>query len=117
MDRRTTIKWMFAAAAAVPSLRSCGAMPEPLARDVAASQAGYGTDPDLVKEWKPGGPWPLTLRRAARRTTAGAVRSHHSRRRAFTGGVFRRRRGLHRRMDQRAVSAAAWRPRHRAVRG
>src|SRR5207342_2472712 len=50
MDRRTTIKWMFAAAAAVPSLRTLGAMPEPLARDVAATQAGYGTDPNLVSE-------------------------------------------------------------------
>ena len=59
MDRRTTIKWMFAAAAAVPALRSFAYTPEPMARDVAASQAGYGTDPDLVKEWKAGGPWPL----------------------------------------------------------
>jgi hypothetical protein len=70
MDRRTTIKWMFAAAAAAPSLRSFGSMPEPLARDVAAGQGGYGTDPDLVKEWKPGGPWPLTLSETARLTTA-----------------------------------------------
>ena len=69
MDRRTTIKWMFAAAAAVPSLRTLGAMPEPLARDVAATQAGYGTDPNLVSEWKPGGPWPLTLTTSGRRTT------------------------------------------------
>jgi len=69
MDRRTTIKWMFAAAAAVPSLRTLGNVPEPLARDVAANQAGYGTDPDLVKEWKPGGPWPLTLTANGRRTT------------------------------------------------
>jgi hypothetical protein len=70
MDRRTTIKWMFAAAATAPSLRSFGSMPEPLARDVAAGQAGYGTDPDLVREWKPGGPWPLTLSAPARLTTA-----------------------------------------------
>ena len=70
MDRRTTIKWMFAAAAAVPSLRSFAYTPEPLAREVAAGQAGYGTDPDLVKEWKPGGPWPLTLGVQARLTTA-----------------------------------------------
>jgi len=69
MDRRTTIKWMFAAAAVVPSLRTLGAMPEPLARDVAATQAGYGTDPRLVSEWKPGGPWPLTLTASGRRTT------------------------------------------------
>jgi len=70
MDRRTTIKWMLAASAAIPSLRSFGYTPEPLARDVAANQAGYGTDPELVREWKPGGPWPLTLGVQARLTTA-----------------------------------------------
>jgi hypothetical protein len=70
MDRRTTINWVFAAAAAVPSLRSFAYTPEPLARDVAANQAGYGTDPELVKEWKAGGPWPLTLGVQARLTTA-----------------------------------------------
>ena len=69
LDRRTTLKWMFAAAAAVPSLRTLGAMPDPLARDVAAAQAGYGTDPALMKEWKPGGPWPLTLTESGRRAT------------------------------------------------
>ena len=36
MDRRTTIKWMFAAAATVPSLRVHGYTAEPLARDVSA---------------------------------------------------------------------------------
>ena len=66
MDRRTTIKWMFAAAATVPSLNAMGAVPEALARDVAANQAGYGTDPALMKEWKPGGPWPLTLNDSGR---------------------------------------------------
>jgi hypothetical protein len=69
MDRRATIKWMLAAAATVPSLRFSFAG-DAAARDVAASQAGYGTDPDLLKEWKPGGPWPLTLTDAARRTAA-----------------------------------------------
>jgi gluconate 2-dehydrogenase subunit 3-like protein len=70
LDRRTTIKWMFAAAAAAPSLQALGDTPPPLARDIAANQAGYGTDPDLTKEWKSGGPWPLTLSPAARLTTA-----------------------------------------------
>jgi hypothetical protein len=70
MDRRTTIKWMFAAAAAVPSLQAFGYEASPLARAVAKDQAGYGTDPDLTREWRPGGPWPLTLSVAARLTTA-----------------------------------------------
>ncbi len=70
MDRRTTIKWVFAAAASVPSLQSIAYSPQPLARDVAPDQAGYGTDPALMKEWKPGGPWPLTLGVAGRLTSA-----------------------------------------------
>jgi hypothetical protein len=69
LDRRTTIKWMFAAAATVPSLQvTLGAEAGALARDVAAGQTGYGTDPQLTKEWKPGGPWPLTLGAEARLT-------------------------------------------------
>jgi hypothetical protein len=67
MDRRTTIKWMLAAAATVPSLQFAFAG-DAAARDVAANQAGYGTDPDLQKEWKSGGPWPLTLTENARAT-------------------------------------------------
>ncbi|HEU4778575.1 MAG TPA: gluconate 2-dehydrogenase subunit 3 family protein [Steroidobacteraceae bacterium] len=70
LDRRTTIKWMFAAAAAVPALQALGYSPQPQARDVAADQAGYGTDPNLTREWKAGGPWPLTLGVSARLTTA-----------------------------------------------
>lgn len=69
MDRRTTIKWMLAAAATVPSLQALAYTPRPLALDVKADQAGYGTDPDLTKEWRPGGPWPLTLGVEARLTT------------------------------------------------
>jgi hypothetical protein len=68
MDRRTTIKWMLAAAATVPSLQISFA--GEAARDIAAGQKGYGTDPDLVKAWKPGGPWPLTLTEGSRLTTA-----------------------------------------------
>jgi len=69
LDRRTTIKWMFAAAATVPSLQALAYAPEPHARDVAENQAGYGTDPNLTQEWRAGGPWPLTLGVAARLTT------------------------------------------------
>ena len=67
MDRRTSIKWMLAASAAMQAVQLRAG--EPVARDVAAGQAGYGTDPDLMKEWKAGGPWPLTLSESARRTT------------------------------------------------
>jgi len=68
MDRRTSIKWMLSAAAAMQSLRLQAG--DVAARDVAANQAGYGTDPDLIKEWKPGGPWPLTLSANTRLTVA-----------------------------------------------
>jgi len=66
MDRRTTIKWMFAAAATMPALKAFGYTPGKLALDVASNLPGYGTDPNLIKEWKPGGPWPLTLTAEAR---------------------------------------------------
>ena len=79
---------------------------EPQARDIAAGQAGYGTDPDLIKEWRPGGPWPLTLGDRRATNYHGALRPDHSRGRRFTRRLFRRRRGFHRRMDQRSVSAA-----------
>jgi len=70
MDRRTTLKWMFAAAATVPALQiSFAADADSMAKAVAANQQGYGTDPNLVKEWKAGGPWPLTLTEAGRQTT------------------------------------------------
>ncbi len=62
LDRRTTLKWMFAAAATVPSLQFAGAADEGgIARALAGDQKGYGTDPDLMKSWRPGGPWPLTF--------------------------------------------------------
>ncbi len=69
MDRRTTIKWMLAATATVPALQAGTYAPRPFALDVAAGQAGYGSDPDLMKEWKFGEPWPLTLGLAARLAT------------------------------------------------
>jgi gluconate 2-dehydrogenase subunit 3-like protein len=74
MDRRTTMKWMFAAAATVPSLQvafadDAGPGAIALARDLSGDLKGYGTDPNLTKEWKPGGPWPLTLTEAGKLTT------------------------------------------------
>ena len=67
MDRRSTLKWMLAASAAMPLLarRALGegsvAMQQP---------QGYGTDPDLTKIYHPGELWPLTLTAAQRRTAA-----------------------------------------------
>ena len=63
MDRRTSIKWMLAAAASVPSLREL-AFGTTLASGTSVGIAppkGYGTDPKLLDPYKPGEPWPLTF--------------------------------------------------------
>jgi hypothetical protein len=63
MDRREAIKWMLAATATVSLLnfRSLGA---------GVSATGYGTDPDLMKNYKPGDLWPLTFTKEQRRAVA-----------------------------------------------
>jgi hypothetical protein len=64
-DRRTTIKWMLAAAASMPLLKQ-----RAWAQEITSQPAvrGYGTDPDLTKLYHPGDVWPLTLSAAERRT-------------------------------------------------
>jgi len=59
MDRRTTLKWVLAAAAVAPLKGHLL---------LAAEATGYGTDPDLLKTYKAGQLWPLTLTAAQRRT-------------------------------------------------
>jgi hypothetical protein len=63
-DRRTTIKWVLAAAASMPLLKK-----RAWGREITAQPAarGYGTDPDLTKIYHPGDVWPLTLSAAERR--------------------------------------------------
>ncbi len=65
MDRRTAIKWMAAAAAAMPLLNLRG-----LGQSPSAARQGYGMDPDLGRSHKPGELWPLTLTPAQRATVA-----------------------------------------------
>jgi hypothetical protein len=67
-DRRTTIKWMLAAAAAMPLLNHRAAAEEVPASLPAPN--GYGSDPNLTKLYHPGDVWPLTLTPAQRRTAA-----------------------------------------------
>ncbi len=73
MDRRVAIKWMLAAGAGamLADPLSFGA-PEGVSMPDAAGGPGhgYGTDPDLMKPYKGGDYWPLTLTDAERRTTA-----------------------------------------------
>jgi len=68
MDRRTTIKWVLAASAAWPlrGIRVAQADTPP------AVAQGYGTDPGLLKVYKPGELWPLTLS-APQRRLAGVL--------------------------------------------
>jgi hypothetical protein len=62
MDRRTTIKWVLAAGAAWPLLDKGAAR-----ADSGPKARGYGTDPNLVANYRPGELWPLTLTVAQRR--------------------------------------------------
>jgi hypothetical protein len=66
MDRRIALKWMFTAAATIPLVR------QRLLADTGRrpSGAGYGTDPDLNKDYKPGELWPLTFSDDQRHTAA-----------------------------------------------
>jgi hypothetical protein len=67
MDRRTSIKWVLAASAAWPALRT------QLAATAATPTAGegYGTDPNLQTIYHPGQLWPLTFNQAQRRLAGG----------------------------------------------
>jgi len=62
MDRRMTIKWVLAASASWPLLGTgvAGAFTAPTLR-------GYGSDPDLSQNYRPGEPWPLSLTPSQRR--------------------------------------------------
>jgi hypothetical protein len=60
MDRRTTLKWVLAAAGTAPLFDFDHTL-------WAAEAAGYGSDPNLMKSYKPGELWPLTLNPAQRR--------------------------------------------------
>jgi hypothetical protein len=63
IDRRTAIKWVLAASAALQ-------LPITLAAEVASAGAlkGYGKDPNLLDVHTPGKFWPLTLTEHQRRT-------------------------------------------------
>jgi hypothetical protein len=66
-DRRTAIKWVLAASAA---LRLPSVSFDALAASPAAK--GYGKDPDVLKKYAAGDLWPLTLTKE-QRTTATAL--------------------------------------------
>ena len=63
IDRRTTIKWMLAATAALPAMQGSAFAAAPL-----PPAKGYGTDPDLLRIYAPGDLWPLSFTDDERRT-------------------------------------------------
>ncbi|MBL9200826.1 MAG: gluconate 2-dehydrogenase subunit 3 family protein [Opitutaceae bacterium] len=69
LDRRTAIKWVMTATAAMSVLDHAAFA---AAAPAAGAAKGYGTDPDLMKAWKPGEAWPLTFT-ASQRATAVAL--------------------------------------------
>ena len=71
MDRRSAIKWMLAASASLAAtthLSSIG-WSAPSTPNLPTAR-GYGPDPSMVKLYKPGDVWPLTLTPEQRRTAA-----------------------------------------------
>jgi hypothetical protein len=65
MDRRTTIKWVVAAGAAWPLLRTDAAQGK-----ASLPARGYGTDPNLALNYQAGAIWPLTMSGPQRRLAA-----------------------------------------------
>jgi hypothetical protein len=73
LDRRTALKWMATAAASATLMPRSFAQSAPVAGGTiveAYSGPGYGTDPDLMRDYKPGDWWPLTFDDHQRRTAA-----------------------------------------------
>jgi Gluconate 2-dehydrogenase subunit 3 len=68
MDRRTTLKWMLAFAAATPGMHGAAYAEADSVAVHPASGPGYGTDPNLLEVYKPGELWPLTFTAGQRRT-------------------------------------------------
>ena len=60
IDRRTAVKWVLAAAAALQ-------LPKPTFAD-SMVKSGYGKDPDILKVYKADSLWPLTLSKSQRAT-------------------------------------------------
>jgi hypothetical protein len=71
MDRRTTIKWVLAASASMPLLEYCDeVLAAPSTKTTPAVAKPYGTDPNLLRVYKPGDLWPLTFTAHQRATAA-----------------------------------------------
>lgn len=74
LDRRTALKWLATAAASATLLPRGFAQASSTEPGVTIAGAydgpGYGTDPDLLRDYAPGELWPLTFDDHQRRTAA-----------------------------------------------
>ena len=70
MDRRTTLRWMMAASAAMPLAARVRGGPAGAAVQGNGAAQGYGTDPDLTRVYRAGELWPLILSAEQRSTAA-----------------------------------------------
>ncbi|HWA86576.1 MAG TPA: gluconate 2-dehydrogenase subunit 3 family protein [Opitutus sp.] len=67
MDRRTAIRWMLTAASSAMLFDPAAWSADGVAAAPVAPSAGYGSDPDLMKDYRPGDLWPLTFTEQQRR--------------------------------------------------
>lgn len=69
LDRRTALKWMLTAAASltVPGQAASAAPSAPDTPPAPPPASGYGTDPALNRDYRPGELWPLTFDATQRR--------------------------------------------------
>jgi hypothetical protein len=69
LDRRDAIKWMLAAAGTA-MLFDPGAAGVDTPPDMGTDAVGYGRDPNLLKDYKPGDLWPLSFTPGQRRSAS-----------------------------------------------
>jgi hypothetical protein len=70
IDRRRAIKWILTAGAGAVLLKGRSFAADATTPAGPAGALGYGSDPDIMKAYKPGDYWPLTFADAQRRTVA-----------------------------------------------
>ena len=70
IPRREAIRWMLAAAAASALDPAAFGAQKKMIGSPEGIAGGYGTDPNLVRDYAPGDCWPLTLTEAQRKTAA-----------------------------------------------
>src|SRR5438309_4816573 len=71
IPRREAIRWMLTAAASLSALdQAAVGGPHKIQGTTEGTSGGYGTDPNLMKNYDPGDCWPLTFTEGQRKTAA-----------------------------------------------